>query len=97
MTETTPRVVQGTIENSISSLFQAARPLVEEVDKRFAELLKENGVESPSAPEATEFFQTHDMDGFYQEVVKDHPEMAAVLVETCALLIGSITVCRVND
>lgn len=97
MTETTPRVVQGTIETSIESLFQAARPLVEEVDKRFAELLKEQGIEDPSAPEATEFFQSHDMDGFYQEVAKSHPELAGVLVETVALLIGSITVCRVNS
>jgi hypothetical protein len=96
VTETTPRVVQGTIENSSTSLFQAARPLVEEVDKRFADLLKENGVDNPSAPEATEFFQTHDMDGFYQEVAESHPELTGVLVETVALLIGSITVCRVN-
>lgn len=95
MTETTPRVCQGTIELSISSLFRAARPIVDEVDRRFGEMLQEAGIESPTAPEASEFFQSQDMDGFYKGVVADHPEMAALLLETVSLLVGSMTVCRV--
>lgn len=94
MTET-PRVCQGTIETSIGSLFRAARPLVDLVDTRFAELLKSAGVEDPTSPEASAFFQSQDMDGFYRDVVTDNPEMAGLLLETVALVLGSITVQRV--
>ena len=94
MTDTTPRVVQGTIETSIQSLFRAARPIVDIVDLSFAELLKEQGIEDPTTPEASEFFMSQDMDKFYADIAKANPEKVGLLLETVALLIGSITVSR---
>lgn len=90
----TPRIVQGSILTSINSLFLSAKPLVDIVDSRFQALLEAEGIESPNSKEASEFFMAQDMDAFYSKVVTDNPELAGVLLEACALILGSVTVSR---
>lgn len=58
-------------------------------------MLKAEGIEDPTSPEAAAYFQSQDMDGFYRDIVSDNADQAGLLLETVALILGSITVQRV--
>lgn len=88
-----PRIVGGNIATSIVSIFSHAKPLADKLDEKFLELLSENDITDPSSDAARQFHATLDMKKICSEIVMSDPGSAALLLEACALAMGSQTVC----